>query len=821
MLPVFLLPAFHQPAAQSSHSRVLSTTPPFLGLFNSKKAPLPVRVPTDSDRACDAFRRAVEKGDDEALAQRYGELVQAYKRQSERTTGTSNRVHAEGSQTRAQKEFPLRKADLQAAMKRLCASRRPAALDLLSTMFDDMSTVFGYEHRPRDLHHLMRGHSHRASGSEMLALFQDLKSRYDWEPLTVDWNVVISAYASSNDLAGMDLVLEMMRTSGVAISNTTRNMLLSTCFSQGLIERATDLSKDPDLDLDDLHVLSTLLHGFIKAGALDEAGNFAHRLRARLTDAQVKDRTAWHALIRYDGVVDGVGAAERTAIDAIQRNFLQPDERTYLTVLLSHDLDAVQTSDDALRLARRVERVTQAKAGRRAFSILILSLLGQRPRSQSSRFVSKANHNRALITDESLADIDPKAALETDRTATPAQIHEAQLLYDDCRLLGISPDAKLVHPLMSVYCRSFLPALDKAFKLYQDLCDADARRMDSGKTRPLADVAIFNVLLQGCVRARDVPRAIELLNDMRRRGVKLDAMTVTQYATLLMQASSDHEQAFRAYAHVHALDKAALDAYGYTSIIATFSKLRFPKSSAPHPTDVRPRRPAPYADISPFLPQNWVHAPPEYFLAILQDMRVAGHAPSAATYTVLLDYYGKSGDAPGVASAHELLKLDEQLEPDLPLINALMNAYNRVGRPRPVLSIWDSLRASRQQVDGITIGILFDTCGRSGNLSFARRALAKLRADGVPLSKGAWDAWIECLARSGRAAEAAEVVFGTMRHEQGVAPDAKTLQTLLKFAARDRDTAGDSVWYDARNRIRAELPHLWEETKGTGIHVLS
>ena len=129
------------------------------------------------------------------------------------------------------------------------------------------------------------------------------------------------------------------------------------------------------------------------------------------------------------------------------------------------------------------------------------------------------------------------------------------------------------------------------------------------------------------------------------------------------------------------------------------------------------------------------------------------------------------------------------------------------------------------------------------------------------MTKGAWDSWLECLARCGRLEEAIELVFGEMRRSifreaislhdldlieevsvtelivrstqapirdtKGniIGPDSKTLSTLLKFAARERDrrqkrftssNRSTSIWHTLRNRIREELSWIYPQVKAIG-----
>ena len=84
------------------------------------------------------------------------------------------------------------------------------------------------------------------------------------------------------------------------------------------------------------------------------------------------------------------------------------------------------------------------------------------------------------------------------------------------------------------------------------------------------------------------------------------------------------------------------------------------------------------------------------------------------------------------------------------------------------------------------------------------RRLDKQFAPGRLITKNVLDAWVECLARCGLWHEACGVVFGEMCASASTRPDAKTVQTLLKFALNESpDTARET-----RARIARELPDL-------------
>ncbi|CAD6943815.1 unnamed protein product [Tilletia controversa] len=290
----------------------------------------------------------------------------------------------------------------------------------------------------------------------------------------------------------------------------------------------------------------------------------------------------------------------------------------------------------------------------------------------------------------------------------------------------------------------------------------------------------------------------------------------------------------------------------------------------------------------------WIPAPPELVISIFWDMLQSGASPPPPVYTNLLHYYTKlvkssrqsvfsassdaSHDTPSdaelasiqdhqrrliaseaITSLHKLIHLDINLEPDLPLINALMNAYGHLGQIHDVLPIWQSLvnlsggaKVSlssagaggegqgrvANRMDGQSVAIVLDACGFAASLPLSRarsvvswvrhrdrlatsfavksRSTASSSSPGVGgsrprppeflMSKGAWDAWLECLCRRGHVREAFEVFTQEMvptletqrrtfhhdnrRDRDQARPDTKTLGTLLRFAARERDEMG-------------------------------
>ncbi|CAO1632482.1 unnamed protein product [Jaminaea pallidilutea] len=258
-----------------------------------------------------------------------------------------------------------------------------------------------------------------------------------------------------------------------------------------------------------------------------------------------------------------------------------------------------------------------------------------------------------------------------------------------------------------------------------------------------------------------------------------------------------------------------------------------------------------------------------YRLGKFATMRYRNRTPTSAPSQKVIHQ--------AIFSLHTLLtREDREMTPDIGVLNALMNAYNRVGDMQRVLDVWEAVAMiamrdhtrrkeettsssssgksaskahggpSERIIDGGTIAVLLDACGFHNETEVAERAWKfvgrldssideRLAAQGLPpqplrlriRNLNAWLSWLEFLCRRGRLAEACSKGLDDMR-ASGWQPTARVLQTLLKFAAfEDRDAAGQvgpSVWTQLRDRILAgefrettgDPRQFWDQVRRAG-----
>lgn len=701
---------------------------------------------------------------------------------------------------------------------------------------------------------------------EVLHYLVELRRRVPvFQTRSADWALVLDAFRRRRDAWGARLAWRMQRRTATPPEALARDLYMAVLLGAGQVRRALRLADETaflaQLAAQRTDSLAFFLNGIarIPGGAhRPEAARVADEAQRRLlqedSDGSVDvaaeasvpaQRSLWHALLIYKSLADGADAALELAQRAIANGKLRPTAETYALLLQAPGLLAsVETDDDAAAVLSRLSSLLGVAADKRAYAIAMRALLGQSP--------SLLNHSSSSSSSSPLQPSPP----------TPGQIREADDLYQRAlRAIDGPPDNALVHPLLLAYTSSYLPSLSRALQLYDAVPDPD--------------LGLYNALLSACAQARDMASAKALLARGGRRQrpfERLDAKSRLAQLILLLKASQSYDEAFDVYEAAlravvpreqhHDMDEGgrstSSDAFGgpagWLVILDTFSKLRLASARKP---------------------------PAEMVMSIVDDMRHSGVELGAKAYTTLLDYFAKAATSllqrgtvadGGPASSDEQQQLHDELEslrrsiiaihailqrstwiqPDMPLLTALMDAYNRVGLFDRGLDIWNRLVLAHAAIGQSTLAVLMDLCGRAA--AGARNSAGRFRyegtgrrawksgramlADGAAPNKSAWDAYVEFLCRVGRLDEATDVVLGDMAHA-GARPDAKTIGMLLRFGAeaktqRRREAAArlaatneQGPWHRTRDIVRSRChtgshedrlwwSQIWESVKRIG-----
>ncbi|CUA75766.1 Protein mms22 [Rhizoctonia solani] len=341
--------------------------------------------------------------------------------------------------------------------------------------------------------------------------------------------------------------------------------------------------------------------------------------------------------------------------------------------------------------------------------------------------------------------------------------------------------------------------------------------------------------------------AVELLTDMRQRGIKFPHIAqasnpppravkagrqttaptplspLASLTILLMENAPSHEAAFKAYAYACVIDPSS-GSFGereYRAILKAFAGLKVQTDEEKLLREGGADQWGEGANIEALLgPRTEVYAPPpaSLYYEIMRDMQRAGYHIQQAEYSTILRAYANTCLAPPdeseptgnkmftnrtrdiaastalarthnahvlehIQRIHTLLKLDTNLTPDVALLNSLMLAYGYAGAIENMLAIWDQMGDGRW--DSASVSIVIDALGRSGraNLSRTRKLWDTLRRRHG--SRLTVNNYTSWVEALCRLGEFSEAERVVFVDMQGhVRPDEKTLRTLVSFAWR-------------------------------------
>lgn len=356
-------------------------------------------------------------------------------------------------------------------------------------------------------------------------------------------------------------------------------------------------------------------------------------------------------------------------------------------------------------------------------------------------------------------------------------------------------------------------AAREAFTYFLGIYDANPAVLTPRDGEPTPVQEMSAVLLTAIAKrgVEAAQGATSLIDDLRERGFTLPERDKMRVIKRLMEATVDHRDAFRMYSWVRGLSprKFTYDQYG--EMITFFADLSLPKS---------PR------------------APPELLAEFITDIKRAGQRMDAKMYTTIVSRFTRflrnrrrqltesdlvemfpSAEDTSVSQTlhlvrklHGTIRLDSFLDVDIPLLNALMDAYNQLGAWPECFTVWQELVDQHAWTDDKaayqpSLSIILDACGYSGQLERGRRIWRWAMSGGVPVNRNNVAAWVECLCRSGRVEEAAELVSGDLVRDVEV--DRRMLELPLKFAWR----CDEDVRQRVRERIKQAYPDEWETLK--------
>ena len=652
----------------------------------------------------------------------------------------------------------LTPTDLHNALDVLATSAKLDDFRLIIDLLDDMTPVFGHVVSEDTHHTVVRALADSGRTTALLKWLSTMPTKPGHVQPTLEfWHMFMDHCLVHSNTQTMSRGIHVMQSQGRPANNMTYKFLIRKVFTSSshhflwTIRIVNHVSR-ARLPFDDT-LLDMMSEGFNGLGLPSQAARSEEVYRSRFLDHhhQPPERRGQDFNMQLAQTFRAHGQAAAVQLyRTLRRHGFQPSQAT-LTSLLG---DARRGEDVAFW-----ERTFEIKAGSHVWSKVI---------------------RNALLSGL------PLAVLEVYRAA---------------RAGGVTVDLVLAEPVIRSLCSSSLQsptdaALDLAVKIYREIEET----LPETKTTNLGpQVALFQTLLRALSvsanKTKYMPIAIDLLEDMKQRGLS-ESAHVTSLVILLMRSASNFAEAFDAYKTIRERTRIPFQAKGYAAILHTFTTLKFGNRTVPPWQD--------YFQIVKDMQEDGSPVLPHLYTNMLRQMaRMAARAkPSDADYIPSLQKI--------VHAARDIQNLVTMSTAtvktlDTPFWNQLMDTYQRAGAFEDARRVWGKL-FHEGRADASSVSIIFDACGYAHAGRTAVQVFASLRASGYKLNLRNWHAWLECLCRLGQLDEAARYFCLEMGNgPDGVPPDEQGSRILLKFA--DQRGVGDEV----RMRIRRFLPALWEK----------
>jgi len=156
----------------------------------------------------------------------------------------------------------------------------------------------------------------------------------------------------------------------------------------------------------------------------------------------------------------------------------------------------------------------------------------------------------------------------------------------------------------------------------------------------------------------------------------------------------------------------------------------------------------------------------------MRQQQTREERPNVDTYVSCLEGIAEAADRESLATVHNMLKLDSEIEPNTKLYNALMLAHTACRKPRRSLDFWEDIVHSREGPTYNSIQIAFQACEVApfGDRQ-ARDIWGRVRRFDIEVTREIYAAYIGALAGNGLLTEAMGLIENAQA-DVGCQPDA-------------------------------------------------
>jgi pentatricopeptide repeat protein len=376
------------------------------------------------------------------------------------------------------------------------------------------------------------------------------------------------------------------------------------------------------------------------------------------------------------------------------------------------------------------------------------------------------------------------------------KVRNAFYIYAKSKEAGVIPTATMVAPLIkSLYNGNYLDssdeAIDRALAIHRHLSDAWPKAQSG-----VPPAKFYYALIRMAISSPDTAKYISvietLLSDMEFRGYTDNPSFIATTNIIIEMRKAGSFSKVMPFYREH---RGQLNQQGFMQILQEYCRLSFSGDlEVPLITE--------YFSIINHMRMQNVPLTPKVYTIILHQV---GLIATKLRYSVLDPNLPRGVIYQRLVETtrriHQFLTLDASISPDAILWNQLLNTYQRLGLYHDMEKLWQMMYLSGR-FDQITVNIVIDAHGFSGNLRSVRSIIAKLLKEGHSLDRRNWDTLVEALCRNHYFGEALKVICIEMRRHN-LEPQVETIRIFQKFGRRE------GVWDLYKPSLASALPELW------------
>ncbi|KAI6248369.1 Complex I intermediate-associated protein 84, mitochondrial [Erysiphe necator] len=198
----------------------------------------------------------------------------------------------------------------------------------------------------------------------------------------------------------------------------------------------------------------------------------------------------------------------------------------------------------------------------------------------------------------------------------------------------------------------------------------------------------------------------------------------------------------------------------------------------------------------------------------MRQNTIQDRKPKLETYVSCLEGIAKLANREYLDIVHNMLKLDQDIEPNTTLYNALMLAYTSICEGGRALSFWKDITSRYEGPNYKSLEIFFWACQESNEGSIeARKIYEKMNRMGVELTAPVLAEYMGSLAKNSCWPEVKALVQ-SIEQEHGLKPDVRMLGTIYNCLPGDEAKAVMESW------SIEHYSEIWNELRKFGRRIV-